>query len=336
MPKGARDKGRHAGAEAGLLAAGRHAPVNVVAQPVVGVHVPPGQVRARVLGRLDHPGVDVLQAVPRDLAGDGVDAVIAQAGQDAGTFGQGPDAVELETCYLAGHVDQPHALEERALDKRRVGDVGGAELARQGDEEADPDEACDSLLGGGGAAARNLALLSHRRLLGRVNLGGHVEHGRVDPAAVLGIVKGRAGKQRREEEHVGGVVDKGRQVLEGAVLLQLRQLVGRQLAVGDVPAEGGQLHDEHHLGSGDVDDGGVVCNLALDVADGHVAHEEDEADPGHVGAAAQVLCDGVGAAGADGEGDDAIPEVEEADEVEERDAVFTVERRRGSAKGGQL
>jgi hypothetical protein len=58
------------------------------------------------------------------------------------------------------------------------------------------------------------------------------------------------------------------------------------------------------------------------VADRHVAHDEDEADPGHVGAAAQVLCNGVGAASANEEREDAIPEIEKADEVEEGDALL--------------
>jgi len=53
------------------------------------------------------------------------------------------------------------------------------------------------------------------------------------------------------------------------------------------------------------------------VADAHVAHEEDEGNPGHVGRAAQELGDGIGADGGDEEGAQAIPEVEEPDEVED-------------------
>lgn len=49
VPEGARDKSRHARAEAGLLAPWRDAQVHVVAQPVVGVDVPAAQVGACVL-----------------------------------------------------------------------------------------------------------------------------------------------------------------------------------------------------------------------------------------------------------------------------------------------
>lgn len=231
-------------------------------------------------------------------------------------------------------MDEKHAVEERSLGEGLVGNVGMAKLARQADKQADPDEPGDGLDGGRGAAARNLALLAHGRLLGGIDLGGDVEHGGVDPAAILGIIKGRPSEQRGEEEHVGSVVDERRELLEGAVLLQLGQLVGGQLAVGDVPAKGRELHDEHHLGAGDVDDVGRVGHLALDVADGHVAHDEEEADPGHIGAAAQELCDGVGAARADGQGEDAIPQVEEADEVEERDAVGSLRLWSAQLKGG--
>lgn len=76
-----------------------------------------------------------------------------------------------------------------------------------------------------------------------------------------------------------------------------------------VPEEGGELHDHDHLGAGDVDDAGLAADLPVDLVDGKVAHEEDEADPGHVGAV-DVLGKGVGADGTDEEGADAIPEVE--------------------------
>lgn len=317
MPKSTGNKRRHAGSETGLLASRRHPEVDVVAQPVVGIHVPSSKIRSGILSRLNSPGIDVLQAVPRNFSSGGIDAVVAQAGQNTSTLGQRPHAVELEARHLTGHVDEEDAVEERSLSEGRVGNVGVAKLARQTNKQADPDEPGDGLLGGRGAAARNLALLAHGRLLGGIDLGGDVEHGGVDPAAILGIVKGRAGEQRGEEEDVGNVVDERRELLEGAVLLQLGQLVGGELPIGHVPAKGRELHDEHHLGAGDVDDVGRVCDLALDVADGHVAHDEEEADPGHVGAAAQELCDGVGAARADEQSEDAIPEVEEADEVEE-------------------
>lgn len=80
MPKGTGDKCRHAGSETRLLASGRHSEVDVVAQPVVGIHVPSSQIRSRILGRLNSPGIDILQAVPRNLSSGGIDAVVAQAG----------------------------------------------------------------------------------------------------------------------------------------------------------------------------------------------------------------------------------------------------------------
>jgi hypothetical protein len=57
------------------------------------------------------------------------------------------------------------------------------------------------------------------------------------------------------------------------------------------------------------------------VADGHVAHDEGEGDPWHVGTRTEVFGDAVGANGADKEGEGAVPEVEESDEVEGRDAA---------------
>ena len=52
-----------------------------------------------------------------------------------------------------------------------------------------------------------------------------------------------------------------------------------------------------------------------------MAHDEGEANPWHIGARSEVLGDGVGAASANEEGHGAIPEVEEADKVEGRDAT---------------
>lgn len=346
MPESARHKRRHAGTESGLLAPRRDPQVDVVAQPVVGIHVPPSQVRSRVLGRLDAPRVDVLESVPRNFTGDGVDAVVAQAGQDAGAFSQRPYAVKLEAGHHAGHVDVPYALQKRSLGECGGGDERRAVSAGEGNKQTDPYQPSYSLDGGGRAAARNLALLTHGGLLRGIDLGGDIEHGRIDPSVVLGVIKGRASKQRREEEHICGVVDERGKLFQCATLLELGQLVGRQLAVGDVPAKGRELHDEDHLRAGDVDCGRVVGDLAIDVADGHVAHDEDEADPGHVGAAAEVFGDGVGAARADEKRDDAIPQIEQADEIEEGDALFrakvgkesaeTRTRRTWQSRGGLL
>lgn len=64
MPESARHKRRHARSEPGLLAPRRNPQVDVVAQPVVRIHVPPSQIRARILRKLNAPSIDVLEPVP--------------------------------------------------------------------------------------------------------------------------------------------------------------------------------------------------------------------------------------------------------------------------------
>lgn len=318
MPESARHKGRHARSESRLLAPGRNPQVDVVAQPLVGIHVPPSQIRARILRKLNTPRIDVLEPVPRNLASDGVDAVVAQTGQNARALGQRPYAVKLETRHHTGHVNVPDALQKRFLGKGLGGDECRAESARERNKQSDPHQSSHSLDGGWSAAARNLALLTHRRLLRWVDLGGDVEHARIDPTVVLGVVEGWASKQRGKKEHIGRIIDQRGQLFQGPTLLGLGQLVGGKLAVRHVPAKGRKLHHKNHLGPRNVHHGRVVVYLAVDVADGHVAHDEDEADPRHVGAGAEVFGNGVGAASADEERDDAIPQIEQADEVEER------------------
>jgi len=46
-----------------------------------------------------------------------------------------------------------------------------------------------------------------------------------------------------------------------------------------------------------------------------VAHDEEEADPWHVRALAQVLCDAIGAGGAEAQREEATPQVEESDQI---------------------
>lgn len=138
--------------------------------------------------------------------------------------------------------------------------------------------------------------------------------------SVIGIVKRRTCEEGGEEENPASIVEQRRKLLEPIPLLRVGQLIIRELSVGDVPAKGAQLHEEHHLGTRDVDARGVVGDLAVDVVDRHVAHDKGETDPWHIRARAEELCDAVGAAGADEEGAGAVPEVEEADEVEEGDA----------------
>lgn len=320
MPQGTGSKGHEAGAEAGLLAAGGDAQVDVVAEPVVGVDVPAAEVASRVLGRLDGPGVNVLQAVPRDPARGGVHAVVAQAGEDAGALGQVPDAVVLEARREAHHVEGPDPAGEAVPDERVGRQHARVVGAAEGHEEADEDEAAHGLPGGGPAAPGDLPPLPDGGLLGRVDGVGDVKHGGVEPPAVVGVVKGRAGEEGREEEDPSGVVEEPGQLREPVPPLGVGQVVVGELSVGDVPAKGAQLHEEHHLGARDVDARGVVGDLAVDVVDRHVAHDKGEADPWHVRARAEEPGDAVGAAGADEEGADAGPEVEQADEVEEGDA----------------
>lgn len=80
MPERTGGEGSQAGAEAGFLALGRDAEVDVVAQPVIGVLVPVAQISVRVLRRLHSPGIDVLQPIPEDLACLRVKAVVSHAG----------------------------------------------------------------------------------------------------------------------------------------------------------------------------------------------------------------------------------------------------------------
>lgn len=91
----------------------------------------------------------------------------------------------------------------------------------------------------------------------------------------------------------------------------------------DVPQEAGELHDHDHLRAGDVYNAWLAADLAIDLVDGEVAHEEDEADPWHVWAV-YVCGHGVCADGADEESANAIPKTEEADEIEQGHAASTL------------
>lgn len=62
--------------------------------------------------------------------------------------------------------------------------------------------------------------------------------------------------------------------------------------------------------------------MPVDVADGHMAHEPDEADPWHV-RALDVGGYGVGGHGVEGDGEEAAPEIEEADDEEDADSERT-------------
>lgn len=118
-------------------------------------------------------------------------------------------------------MDVPDALQKRSLGKGLGGDERRAVSSREADKKTDPHQPSHGLDGGRSAAARNLALLTHGGLLRGVDLGGDVEHGRIDPSVVLGVIKGWASKQRREEEHIGRVIDQRGQLFQGTTLLGL-------------------------------------------------------------------------------------------------------------------
>ena len=95
-----------------FLSFGCDAEVDVVAQPVVGVFIPVFEIGAAVLSGFDAKGVDVVEFVPLDAAGGGGYAVVAEAGEDAAAFGEGPDRVVFEACGDAEGVKEPDAARE--------------------------------------------------------------------------------------------------------------------------------------------------------------------------------------------------------------------------------
>lgn len=200
--------------------------------------------------------------------------------------------------------------------KQQIGAVPTRELQ----EGKNPDQTIGSFPSSRRATTGNLALLTGWRGSGRVNTGGQLEHAGRQPLAIVDVVEGGTGEQRREKEHIASVVDNGGKIAEGTFLLVIGQLLLRQTAVVDVPAEGGELHDQNHLGTGDVNILRLVPELAIQVVDGHVAHQEDEADPWHQ-RALDVFGNDIGTGGADEQGAEASPEVEETDEVEERNTA---------------
>lgn len=60
VPKGTGSKGDQASSEAGLFAARGDAKIDVIAQPVIRVHVPSAKVCSWILRRLDPDRIDVL------------------------------------------------------------------------------------------------------------------------------------------------------------------------------------------------------------------------------------------------------------------------------------
>lgn len=307
MPESAGGESSQSGTKTRLLATGSDAQVDVVAQPLASVDVPVVEIRLGVLRRLHAHRTDVLEPIPRHLASGRINAVETQAAENACAFCHHPDAIVLGTRRDADHVQEEQTAEEvvahEAVSKERLGRVPGG----QPDEEHEPGETSDQLNHGRSATARNPALAPRRRLLRRVDGLGNIEHGGVEPATVLGKVEGGSNHETGEEENISKVVQQRRQLLEPSVLLEVGEMVIRKNTIGHVPAEGAQLHDEHHLRSCDINRAWVIETLAHNVVDAHVAHEEDEADPRHIRRAPEELCDRVCANGRDEDGSEANP-----------------------------
>ena len=93
-------------------------------------------------------------------------------------------------------------------------------------------------------------------------------------------------------------------------------MVGRKLAISNIPAKRRQLHQQDHLRACDVNGPRIVGSLSLNMADGHVAHKIEEANPWHVRAGLEVVGYAVGANRADSECADTIdPQIEDTYEV---------------------
>lgn len=219
MPKSTGSERNQAGPEAWLFAPGCYSEVDRVPQPVVGVHVPTGEISTRVLRKLNLPRVDVLQAVPRHLGGNGVEAVVPHASEDTSPLAERPDGVVLEAGNDIGHVVEPDTLENPVLEEGIAGEELRVVLGSEDDEENKPYEAAGGFTCGGSATAWDLALLTDGGLLRGIDLRGDVKHGAVNPALVISVVKSWTGPERWEEEHPGGVVKNGRYILEHTVLL---------------------------------------------------------------------------------------------------------------------
>ena len=115
MPKRTCSKGRETSSEARFFAFWRDAEIHVVSQPVVGVHIPVFEVGSRILRGFDTPRIDVLKSVPLHSACFGVYAFVAHAGEDAGAFGQIPDAIVFHTGNETEHFEVPNSPEEAVL-----------------------------------------------------------------------------------------------------------------------------------------------------------------------------------------------------------------------------
>lgn len=92
-----------------------------------------------------------------------------------------------------------------------------------------------------------------------------------------------------------------------------------------VPAKSSELHDKHHLCASNVDRLGSVPELSVKVVDRHVAHEKDEADPGHE-RTVDISGDGICSSRANEQRPHACPEVEKTNQVKERDPCSFSER----------
>lgn len=207
MPEGAGDEGGEGSAEAGFFPLGCDAEVHVVAEPVVGVLVPVLEVGAGILRGFYTPWIYVLQAIPFRASCFGINALVSETGEDAGTLGEVPDAVIFHAGGEAEHFKNPDAPGEGVGHIEGAEDKGGVVPAGEFEEEEYPKEASEGFEGGRGAAAGDFALLAGLRRCLRVCTWRYFKHGCGDPAAVIHEFEGWPGKQGRKEEDIASKIE---------------------------------------------------------------------------------------------------------------------------------
>lgn len=194
MPEGRGNKGGHTGTESRFLALGGHPQIHVVPEPEVGVDVPVSEVGMSVLGELDAQRLHVLEAVPVDTAGLGVNTLVADTGENASTFGQMPDAVVFHASSKANHVQIVETLEEVMLHILVTQKQVCAVPSREGQEGKYPNKTIGGLPCSRCAAARDLALLPGWSSLGGINAGRQLKHAGGQPLAVIDVIESGAGE----------------------------------------------------------------------------------------------------------------------------------------------
>jgi hypothetical protein len=209
-----------------FLPFGRDAEVDVVLEPLVSVHVPRLEVCLRVLRCLDRPRVDVCDTVPARLLGGRVDAVVAQARQDARALGQRPYAVVFCAGDEAEGVKEPdsffpsagvraatpkeknspseEAIMHSLITQHKLGSVQRAQLQ----ERQYPQQALDSFPRSRSVALGDLPLPFCATTFGIRDY--HIEHAAIDPSLVFPEVEGRPRKQARKVEDIRRIVQYSR------------------------------------------------------------------------------------------------------------------------------